>query len=111
MRYDSKNGGKTKAGSLARPLGSEERLEQVLHGAFVHAGAGVLYPDTDIRHRFRAGLLHAKITPEPDIAGLDSERATVVHGFAAIDHQVHQHLMHLAAIGFDCPQSRSQAAD
>ena len=96
---DTVDGGQSEPGSVAAGFGGEERLEEMLDGFFVHAGAGIGHGQLHIG----AGLATRRrvLSVEAGVGGAEEEPAAVRHGITRVDRQVEQHLVHLAGIGHD----------
>jgi sodium-dependent dicarboxylate transporter 2/3/5 len=86
-------------GALAGLLRGEKRFKDAGLGRRVHAHAGVHHPQDRVRsggQRLRpiGGL-------EPDVGGLDAERAPSRHRVACVHREIEQHLLELARVGVD----------
>ena len=95
------DGGEAEPGAALRPLGCEERLEDVQEGARRHAAAGVgdgeAGPGAGLRLRWRAVAFVSRLESE----GAHGEGAALRHGIAGIDAKVHHDLLDHDEVGDD----------
>jgi hypothetical protein len=101
-------------GRQPKPAAGEFRREKGVEdsgfGGVVHAAAGVAHFQTNIwaggqlrRFRMAPGVLLVHVLN----AGLDRDQAVIAADrFDRVQRQVREHLLHLAAIGFDGRQVR-----
>jgi hypothetical protein len=71
-----------------------------------HAATGVGDREGDVRSGWGVEVLLGVGGVEIDVGGLDDELAAARHGVAGVDHQIENHLVHLARIGLDVPEVR-----
>ena len=86
------------ARALTARLGREERLEQSGLGLIRHPAAVVADRQRDVGPGLEA-LRERRRVLERDRAGLDLDRAAAAGGVPRVDHQVHEDLLELTAIG------------
>ena len=102
------NRGQTQAGSFSHLLGRKKWIEDARHHFRANAGAGVRNADhgegTGWHTRMRAGTRLVKF----DIVRLNHQLATVRHGVAGIDGEVHEDLVNLRGVSLHRPQLRIQ---
>ena len=121
---DAVDRGEAEPGTFARPLGGEERLEQVRPDAVGDPRSVIADGDPDVRSR-RGALVCLDVRHvEVHVAGLERDHATVRHRVARIDHEVHHHLFDLSGVGVhaateerartsilvDCPAQKGSCA-
>ena len=103
--------GEAETGALAFLFGGEEGFKDPGSSRRVHAHAGVGDAQQDIGPGFdRIGIAAHEGGIHFRVAGLDEEFASLRHGVAGVDRQVHDDLLELALIGFHCSQVRIKAA-
>ena len=98
---DAVHGCESEAGALPAFFRREERFEDSRLRFRVHAAAGVGHRHLDVVARPQPGVRGDTDLVELDIAQLDRDLAAVGHGVARVDHQVHENLLDLRAIGED----------
>ena len=104
LRHDAVNGRKAEARAFRLVLGGEERFEDMGQSFLIHAAARVLDGKHDVAAAFeietgRSGFF------EMYICGLDLELSAFRHRIQGVDDEIHQHLLDLAFVGFDAPES------
>ena len=97
---DPVDGRQSQSGSFPGLLGGEERLEHALLYFRRHAHSRV----GDGDHHVRPGgniMKGARRGFDIDVAQFQAKSSALRHGVARVDHQIHQHLFHLAGIDLD----------
>ena len=97
-------------GAFANFLRGEERFEQTLLGAFVHAAAGVGHLQANEIAGRGFGIVHGVSVIDRNDAGGDRQLSAVGHRVARVDDEVHDDLLDTANIRFDRRQSRRVVA-
>jgi hypothetical protein len=75
---------------------------------FVHAGAVVGDGQHDVRSRTHGDVLDGVRVVEDHRRGLNRQPASLRHGVACVDDQIHEDLLELSCIGNDCRPGRRQ---
>ena len=103
--------GKPQSGAGAARFSGEERLENLPHRVRAHADSGVAYRQRHERtgHGFRVPGGGARI--QLRAGSLNRDPPAIGHGVAGIHHQVHEHLVQLAAIRHHRREVRSELGD
>ena len=65
----------------------------------VHAAARVRDRELDVGPGLHGHVARRVLLVELDVGGLDGELASLGHGVAGVDHEVHEHLLDLARVG------------
>src|SRR5207302_3226740 len=86
--HDAVNSRKAQAGSFARFLGGEKRLEDARTDFRRHASAGIADIEANVIARDDS-LLRQGIGLQSSIRSADGDLAAVRHGIARVDGQVH----------------------
>ena len=93
-----------KAQSAPGEFRRKERIEDPGPGGFVHAAAGVAHFQADVfprAQRGRFGVESEYRRPHPRAGPHRNQALVAADRFGRIEHQIHEHLLQLAAIGFD----------
>ena len=101
---DAIDGDQPHSGPLAAFLGREERFKDPLARCGVHAHAGIGHGKNAVSAGRDQRIGPAVGAVEFHHFGFDQQSPSVRHGVAGVQTQVHQHLLDLRGIGFDCIQ-------
>ncbi len=102
------NHAETEAGSFARRLGREKRIEGSLDNLLGHAGSGIRHRNHDILPRRDLLVPIGVSLIEMGIGALDREFSALRHRIAPVDDQVQQGHFQLVGVATRAPQSAGQ---
>ena len=106
MPHDAIDHAEAQARAAVRRLGREERLEHPRQHVRLHAGTVVAHIDANVVAAAALTLRRFGIGELDSLEAHDDE-PTGLRRVTRVGHEVHQHLLHLHAIGHDPPAQRA----